>query len=52
LKDALKDKPYITYEADVYYHIGLAYCMVEKFEKSIYPFSRVSIFIHLILILM
>ena len=23
LKEALKNKPYITYEADVFYHIGL-----------------------------
>jgi len=28
------------YEADIYYHIGLAYCNVQKFEKSIWPFSR------------
>ena len=36
------NKPYLTYEADIYYHIGLAYCNVEKFEKSIYPYTRVS----------
>lgn len=41
LKRALLNKPYLTYEADIYYHIGLAYCNVEKFEKSIYPFTRV-----------
>ena len=40
LKSALINKPYVSYEADIYYHIGLAYCNVEKFEKSIYPFSR------------
>jgi tetratricopeptide (TPR) repeat protein len=42
LKKALMNSPYISYEADIYYHIGLAYCNVEKYEKSIYPFSRVS----------
>lgn len=42
LKKALVNKPYLTYEADIYYHIGLAYCNVEKFEKSIYPYTRVS----------
>lgn len=42
LKHALKNKPYLTYEADIYYHIGLAYCNLEKFEKSIYPYTRVS----------
>jgi hypothetical protein len=32
----------VSYTSDVYYHIGLAYCMIEKFEKSIYPFTKVS----------
>ena len=32
----------MNYTPDIYYHIGLAYCMVEKFEKSIYPFTKVS----------
>ena len=40
LKSALINRPFISYEADIYYHIGLAYCNVEKFEKSIYPFSK------------
>jgi len=40
LKATLKNKPYITYEADIYYHIGLSYCRVEKFEKAVFPFSR------------
>lgn len=34
------NRPFSSYEADIYYHIGLAYCMVEKFEKAIYPFSK------------
>lgn len=40
LKTALINKPFFSYEADIYYHIGLAYCMTEKFEKAIYPFSK------------
>ena len=32
----------LSYTPDIYYHIGLAYCRVEKFEKSIYPFTKVS----------
>lgn len=40
LKTALLNKPFFSYEADIYYHIGLAYCNVEKFEKAIYPFSK------------
>ena len=40
LKQSLINQPDIQYEADIYYHIGLAYANVEKYEKSIYPFSR------------
>jgi len=41
LKEALKaENYYVSYEADIYYTIGLAYSNQEKFEKSIYPFSR------------
>ena len=40
MKLALNNHPYITYCADIYYHIGLSYCREEKFEKSIFPFSR------------
>lgn len=25
---------------DIYYHIGLAYCNVEKFEKAVFPFNE------------
>ena len=42
MKTALLNKPFKSYEADIYYHIGLAYCNVEKYEKSIYPFTKVS----------
>jgi tetratricopeptide (TPR) repeat protein len=38
--EKVKKIAFITYEADIFYHIGLAYCNVEKFEKSIYPFTR------------
>ena len=26
MKDALKFEPHMTYESDIYYHLGLAYC--------------------------
>ena len=39
MKVALRHKPLATYEADIYYHLGLAYCRLEKFEKSIFPFK-------------
>jgi tetratricopeptide (TPR) repeat protein len=29
----------VTYECEIYYHTGLAYCRVEKFEKAIFPFT-------------
>ena len=40
MKEALKHRPFLTYEADIYYHLGLAYCRMEKFEKAIFPYSR------------
>ena len=40
MKIALQNKPFLTYECDIYYHLGLSYCRIEKFEKSIFPFSR------------
>ena len=40
MKIALRHKPFLTYEADIFYHLGLAYCRLEKFEKSIYPFKQ------------
>ena len=53
LKRALKNEPFNTYKPDVFYHIGLAYCRLEKFEKSRFPYSRCidlrpteSIYIH------
>ena len=40
LKLALHGLPYPSYEPDIYYHIGLSYARLEKFEKSIFPFTR------------
>ena len=40
MKAALRYKPFLTYEADIFYHLGLAYCRLEKFEKSIFPYTR------------
>ena len=40
MKEALKYNPHMTYEADIYYHLGLAYCRLEKFEKAIFPFTK------------
>ena len=40
MKEALKHKPFPSYEPDIFYHIGLAYCIQEKFEKAIYPFTQ------------
>jgi tetratricopeptide (TPR) repeat protein len=39
LKKALMCDPFPSYEADIYYHIGLSYCIQEKFEKAIYPLT-------------
>ena len=40
LKQALKYSPLITYVPDIYYHLGLSYCRLQKFEKAIFPFSK------------
>lgn len=40
LKRALKAGPYLTYLSDIYYHIGLAYCNLERFEESVFPYSK------------
>ena len=40
MKTALRYKPLVTYEADIFYHLGLAYCRLEKFEKSIFPYTK------------
>jgi len=40
MKLSLRNHPSETYEADVYYHLGLAYCRLQKFEKSIFPYTR------------
>ena len=40
MKEAIKKNPSITYVADIYYHLGLAYCRLQKFEKSIFPYKR------------
>ena len=39
LKRALQAGPYITYQADIYYHVGLAFCWLERYGDSIFPFS-------------
>ena len=40
LKEALKMNPIESYEPDIYYHLGLAYCREEKFEKAIFPLTK------------
>ena len=40
MKYALRNSPFLTYEADIYYHLGISYCRLEKFEKSIFPFTK------------
>ena len=40
MKESLKNRPFLTYEPDIYYKMGLAYCRLEKFEKAIFPYSK------------
>lgn len=32
--------PLAEHEPDIYYHIGISYCREQKFEKSIFPYSK------------
>lgn len=40
MKVALMYSPHITIVPEIYYHIGLSYCRLEKFEKAIFPFTK------------
>jgi tetratricopeptide (TPR) repeat protein len=40
LYTSLENKPFETYEADIYYHLGISYSNLEMFEKSIPPLSK------------
>ena len=40
LKNALKKEPHVDHKPDIYYHLGLAYCREEKFEKAIFPYTK------------
>ena len=37
---AIKEGRHLSYEPDIYYHIGIAYCNLEKFVDAVYPFSK------------
>lgn len=40
LKLALQHSPLPSCISDIYYHVGLSYCFLQKYEKSIFPFSK------------
>ena len=40
LKLSLHNGPLKFYEPDIFYHLGLSYCRLQKFEKAIFPFSK------------
>ena len=42
MKESLKNRPFLTYEPDIYYYMGLAYCRLEKFEKAIFLIRSAS----------
>lgn len=37
---AIKEGKHLSYEPDIYYHIGIGYCNLEKFVDAIYPFTK------------
>lgn len=40
LKHALLHDPKPSCMPDIYYHIGLSYCYLQKYEKSIFPYTK------------
>ena len=42
LYKSFENKPFATYEADIHYHLGIAFANLEFFEKAIEPLSRVT----------
>lgn len=40
LYESLDNKPFETYEADIYYHLGISYANLEMFEKSLPPLTK------------
>lgn len=40
LYDSLDNHPFETYEADIYYHLGIAYANLELFERAIPPLTK------------
>lgn len=39
-EESLSNKPFPTYKPDIYYHLGLAFCNLEIFDKAIFPLSK------------
>jgi tetratricopeptide (TPR) repeat protein len=35
-----RSSQHLTYESDIYYHIGIAYSNLERFEESIFPLTK------------
>jgi hypothetical protein len=40
LYKSFENKPFATYEADIHYHLGIAFANLEFFDKAIEPLSR------------
>jgi len=39
LRNSIENKPFPTYESDLYYHIGISYSRKEEYELSIEPLT-------------
>ena len=40
LYTSLENHPFQTYEADIYYHLGISYSNLQMFQKSLPPLTK------------
>lgn len=38
--EALENRPFTSYEADIHYHIGISFANLELYHKAIEPLSK------------
>lgn len=39
--NSLQHSPFIAYQCDIYYHLGISFANLEMYDKSIEPLSKV-----------
>ena len=39
--NSLQHGPFVAYQCDIYYHLGISFANLEMYDKSIEPLSKV-----------